>query len=146
MYKALVKAGKGKYVTTILAGVRRGDYSGEGSGSTQKNKIIKQLNKIKNNLSLQNFFKAGNFKTADIKKISETLAPILKTNSSIAARRVGDMAKALSGNKDYINFKTKDPNILKGAKRIASIVEKNVFKDLGGTFKRETYEDNVSQQ
>ena len=144
LYKAMVKDGKNP--SAFLSRVNRGEYTGEGSGSPERNKIIRQLNKIKNNNALKNFFKAGQFKTDNIKEISEKIAKVLGTNSSVAARRIQDMAKAFAGDKDYIDVKTNNPEILKGAKRISGIGQKSVFKDLGSTFKRDTYETEVTKQ
>ena len=144
LYKAMVKDGKNP--SAFLTRVNRGEYTGEGSGSPERNKIIRQLNKIKNNNALKNFFKAGKFKTNDIEEISTKIGKVLDTSPSIAARRIQDMARAFAGDKNYIDVKTDNPELLKGARRVSSIGKSSVFQDLGSTFKRDRYETEVTKQ
>ena len=144
LYKAMVKDGKNP--SAFLSRVNRGEYTGEGSGSPERNKIIRQLNKIKNNNALKNFFKAGKFKTNDIEEISTKIGKVLDISPSIAARRIQDMARAFAGDKNYIDVKTDNPELLKGARRVSSIGKSSVFQDLGSTFKRDRYETEVTKQ
>ena len=146
LYKEMNKKGDGKKASSFLSQVRGGIYTGEGSGSPERNKIIRQLNKIKNNNSLKNFFKAGKFKTNDIEEISTKIGKVLDISPSIAARRIQDMARAFAGDKNYIDVKTDNSELLKGARRVSSIGKSSVFQDLGSTFKRDRYETEVTKQ
>jgi hypothetical protein len=142
----MVKQGEGPRVSSFLSEVRAGTYTGEGRGSPERNKIIRQLNKIKNNNALKKFFKEGKFKTNDIEEISTKIGKVLDTSPSIAARRIQDMARAFAGDKNYIDVKTDNPELLKGARRVSSIGKSSVFQDLGSTFKRDRYETEVTKQ
>ena len=146
LYNKMVKQGDGPRVSSFLSQVRAGVYTGEGTGAAEKNKIIRQLNKIKNNNALKNFFKTGKFKTNDIEEISTKIGKVLDISPSIAARRIQDMARAFAGDKNYIDVKTDNPELLKGARRVSSIGKSSVFQDLGSTFKRDQYETEVTKQ
>jgi hypothetical protein len=146
LYNKMVKQGEGPRVSSFLSEVRAGTYTGEGRGSPERNKIIRQLNKIKNNNALKKFFKEGKFKTNDIEEISTKIGKVLDTSPSIAARRIQDMARAFAGDKNYIDVKTDNPELLKGARRVSSIGKSSVFQDLGSTFKRDRYETEVTKQ
>jgi len=161
LYNALSKDGKRKLIGNFLLRARdpktRGTV-GQGGGAGARNIVINQLKKLKNNKLIKNFIKKVSGFTIrqrddELEKISKKLSPIVKkdlrksqTAASTIARRIADLAKAFTGDTEYLNIKTKDPVLLEGAKKISNINARNVFKDLGSGFKRRGYENNVENQ
>ena len=161
LYNALTADGKRKLIGNFLLRARNPETRatvGQGGGSGARNIVIDQLKKLKNNKLIKDFIKKVSGlsirqRDDELEKISKKLSPIVKkdlrksqTAASTIARRIADLAKAFTGDTEYLNIKTKDPVLLEGAKKISNINARNIFKDLGSGFKRRGYENNVEDQ
>ena len=155
LYKAMAAKGTSQKARAVIEMVRQGEWTGKGSGSSQKNAIIKQLDKLKKLPWIRRWFKEGNFDRGSVRDASEKIAKVIKTNKplprghtwlSIGARRIADLARALAGDTEYIKIKIEDKGVLKGVQRVIDTTKESIFQDFGTPFKREMYNKNVTRQ
>ena len=155
LYKAMAAAGESKKARQILYDWREGQYTGRGSGSAAKDAVIKQLNKLKKLPWIRRWFKEGNFTTDSVEKAARKVGNAIKTKVplprgqtwlSIGARRLADLAGALTGDKEYITMSTMDKGVLKGATRVVDQTKSNVFQDFGTPFKRQLHTKDFQRQ
>jgi len=110
-----------------------------------RQKIINELNFVKDDPVVNKFIEDQDFKNSKVRKVSEYLGKKLKLPASVAARRIQELASAYMGDSDYLNLKSNNPDFMKGVARITNIVKSSPFQDFGAAFKRDLYEKYISK-
>ena len=155
LYKAMAAVGESEKARQVIYAAKAGTYTGGGSGSPAKREVIRQINKLKKLPWIRRWFKEGDFTRESVRKASQKVGNAIKTQNplprgqtwlSIGARRLADLARALTGDTEYIKMTTMDKGVLKGATRVVDTTKESIFQDFGSPFKREMYDKNVTHQ
>ena len=105
--------------------------------------VINDLKKLVKNEDVLKFIKEGDMSKSKRDTIIKKIAKFLKLPETQAARRIVYLSDAYLGNDFHI--KVKDPEITKGAKKIAEYINKQGFAELGYDIRRKTAESEVAK-